>query len=460
MVRRSLQEVSQRLVRALRRPLVVGEGKLNSTSATLASRGSLVSVALGFSLWMLKPVGDTWLTAFSYLLVLAAAALGALAHGAFIDYRIKLSFLGAVVVGVVGYAIGMSNGYTGAAPEFVFFVALPVLWAFFVGGLGTGAVRWVINAIPIASIVLSLIGLLYWIGRVADSAAFDWFSIFGLGLGVWDQGYGWGMTYYPISTLLFVVPFLFISIVVPGTYSWRPSKWAAGPALGLAAGLMLVSGRRALFISLALSIIVGAVALFAGRTQRKIRRRLYVVGLVAIVGGVALSVLSRFSIAQMAGSLISEEMSGDSVRGRTTSALIASWLQAPVFGHGLGAELRDFVRLDDGNLWAFEVQYHLVLNALGLVGLLVLGAGTALLLVLSVRAYKTDPETYPFLASLVVGTVAALIANATNPYLHTPGHYWMLFLLVMGANGYLRDRHSKAIQVEEDPTRVGVNAEE
>jgi len=406
-------------------------------------RFSAAVLVLGFALWMIKPVGDARLTAVAYGLVVAGAILSSLGQRPWLYRRVNWFFLASVAIGLFGAIVGFARGNPGAASEMVFFVVLPAVWAIISSTIDLRSVQIIINSIPFVALLIGLLGLSYWLDAIGVPG-FGWAILIDLGQGIGlpgDRAYGYVLTYYPISSLAFILPFLFVSLFVPTTFSWKWSRIVVWPAVASVLFLLFISGRRALFVSLILAVIIGFFTLFLGAAEVKTRRRLYIVGASALVAGVGIMFVSRFSPAAMIGSVMGDMFSSDSVRAKSGSALLESFAKSPIIGNGLGATVGGAVR-DKLHPWNFELQYHLVLNALGVVGLLILTAVTLGLLVLGAHTYKSDRLKFTLLAPVTVGAISCLIANATNPYLHTPGSYWMLFLLVIAINAALRYRRT------------------
>lgn len=402
-------------------------------------RVAAVLIAAGFATWMIKPVGDLGLAFVAYGLVV----LGSVANGIRIGFRADPRLVGlavaTVAVGVAGAAWGLLERNPGAASETVFFVGIPLVWLLILFGTDLRAVRLVVELIPFVSFAIGMFGVLYWLFASGIVPGLDWVMLVPLGQGIGVNEFGYELTYYPISSLVFLAPFLLASLFIPSTYRWLASRIMAWPAMAAVLLLIFVSGRRALLISFLLAIVIGFVVLFLGPASRAVRRRIYLVGGVTAAVGVVIVIVSRFSLVDMVASVFAETFSSTSIRGELTQGLIQSWLQSPLIGHGLGATVEGLVR-DVERPWNFEVQYLLLLNAVGLIGTVILALAALGLVVLGVVTYKRDRDRAALLAPTLIGTFAVLIANATNPYLHTPGHYWMIFLVTIATNAFIRDR--------------------
>lgn len=410
---------------------------LNSHPPTLSLDGLLVSG--GFALWMIKPVGDIRLVLVGYILVLTGSCLQALVSGLWIDKRIFLYWLSSITVGIFSMLLGLNNGNPGVYSEMVFFVILPIVWLVLSLGIRSSTIRFLINLMPLMGLIIGVLGVLYWIdatgrGRVPSVILLD----LGQGLGI--EEFGYGLRFYPISTLVFLLPFLIMSLAVRTTYTWGVSKVLAYPASLVTLGLLLVAGRRVLFVSLVLSLCVGLflVPRALGFDASRAKARLAQVLILTLIASVFMSIVTDFSFMRLVQSLLNEWHDPKNARSQAAADLIQSWSTSPIFGHGLGATLSGPPRSIE-RPWNFEVQYHLILNAVGLLGLIALAYITVNMLLRTTRTARSHPETFGFLFPVLVGSIALLIANATNPYMHTPGHYWMLYILVISANAIHRD---------------------
>lgn len=389
-------------------------------------------VAAGFGLWMVKPVGDSRLVAAGYLLVLLGSLMRSIRPVLWIDRRVFGWSLASLAVGLMGALIGYAHANPGLRPELVFFLALPALWLVIAFGLDARAVRAIVNLMPISGLAIGGLGFCYWLDATGR-ARLPWVFWFDLGQGVGRESYGYVLRFYPISTLVFLLPFLVASLLVANAYSWDVSRRLAMPATAAALCLAFVSGRRVLFVAPVLALAIG-LALFARRPLgRRTKRRAFgaLAALVLLAG--ALTAFTGFSPAGLVRSVLAETSPAESVRAQSGSDLLASWWRSPLWGHGLGAVPAGIPRSED-RPWNFELQYRLILNATGLVGVAVLSLAALGILRSAARDAADRREAFAYMIPIVIGTLSLLIANATNPYMHTAGHYWMFFLLVVGAN--------------------------
>lgn len=414
-------------------------------------------VSAGFAMWMIKPVGDMVFTGVAYALVVSGSTVGGLLRGFYLDRRLSISFLISILVGTLGVGWGVVQENPGALSEGVFFVALPLVWLVIALGIDDRTVRMLLNVIPFAGLVIGAVGVLYWLDATGQLGA-PWLTAVDLGQGIGTESYGYGMRYYPISSLVFLLSFFLVALVHGGTFTSRVSRIVAWPASATLFVLLFVSGRRALFVSLAISLVAAFLLFALGSGRSRLRWRFTIAAGISLVLGAGLSYASRFSLASMLDSLATELFAKDSIRNESGAAMVRSWFESPLIGHGAGATVEGSVRSLE-RPWNFELQYHLVLNAFGAIGFIAFAAITVLLLVLAVRVYRSGVEGTEYLAATIAGTISLLVANASNPYLHTPGHYWMLFILVIGLNASLRGKRESLEPRTETASRGGTSGE-
>lgn len=397
--------------------------------------------ATGFALWMVKPVGDSKVVFGGYGLVVLAASITAAQRGLWIDKRVLGLGIVSLLAGIVGLLVGLSHGNPGLREEVTFFGTLPFLWLCLAMAIDRRMLQAALNVAPLAGLFIGLQGTSFWL-NATDRASLPMIRAVDFGQGIGANSFGYELRFYPVTTLVFLVPFVFLSIVVPGTYTWRLSQRLALPSLGAMLALLFVAGRRGILVAVVLATVIAVVLLLRGKPRGHMtaqhRRQLLRVGLLVGAGSAALAATTGFSLFGFVASLRSSGSQDDAVRFAAASALLESWMAAPLFGHGFGAVLEGVVRNEESP-WRFEVQYHLIANATGFVGLGLYGFATINLFARAVAATRRHYDRFAFMVPVLAGTISVLIANATNPYLHTPGRYWMFFLTVVGLNVMLRE---------------------
>jgi O-antigen ligase len=287
---------------------------------------------------------------------------------------------------------------------------------------------------------------MYWaaslVGFVPASLVFkiDEKQRFGMGEG-WIQ-----VQFFGVSALAFVVPFL-----ISGLVTYRERRWAPVPRTLMWLGLCLtlcgavLSGRKALILVIGTTpLVLGILLQFLPRGDRgsarfRFGRMVIALGGLASVTLVALTATGRFDwrgfLQYFLRSFSVLGGKGDDERTLQYFALLREWADHPLLGHGWGHGARSLVRSD--RPWEYELQYVLILFSTGLIGTILYAAGVAWTFVTGVRVIGRGGELAAHMIGLLVGLAGILIANATNPYLVSPGNMWMVFLPVALINLWL-----------------------
>lgn len=127
----------------------------------------------------------------------------------------------------------------------------------------------------------------------------------------------------------------------------------------------------------------------------------------------------------------------ESIRADQAAHLLHAWSMNPLFGSGFGSQIPEYARTSE-RPWVLELQYHLFLFNVGLVGLALAICIGIVAVVFIRRAVTFAPEFEPTMIVSTTVAISMLIANATNPYLQAPGHMWAIFLPLAVAQVILR----------------------
>ncbi|WP_431245437.1 hypothetical protein [Leifsonia xyli] len=273
------------------------------------------------------------------------------------------------------------------------------------------------------------------------------------------------------------------------------------PASGLAAdggGLLAITGavvswRRAIVLILVVSPIIAILALVALRVRNAHStnpgfsgRAFLRLGIAAIIA-IVLSFAAQPHFASMFGSAVgasgkivegqkaelptkdlstvdghklsvsADDALADEIRKNESQNLLAPSSAADwIVGKGFGATIDRGHVIRDMKPWQTELQYHAIFYWTGILGvLLMLATFVAGFLALR-KAFRFDQGMRAPLYVSTVGALAALAANATNPYLQAPGHMWPVFLPLMIASAifvsHAREREPLEPQLAEQYT--------
>jgi hypothetical protein len=381
-------------------------------------------------------------------IVLAAIAIAACARGGLLRLHphVFAWFAYYVAVGTFFVLRGLATDAPGAAFVAATYVAAPMAYAVLL--LGIDRLRIVRRALSAVVAAATFTGayLMFWaaslVGFIPEALFFkiDEKQRFGIGQG-WIQ-----VQFFGISALAFVVPFL-----ISGLVSYRVRRWAPVPRTLMWLGLCLtlcgavLSGRKALILVIATTpLVLGVLLQFLPRSDRgsarfRYGRMMIALGGLGSVTLVALTATGRFfwrSFLQyfLRGFTVLGGK-GDDERSKQFIALLSEWVAHPLFGHGWGHGARSLVRSD--RPWEYELQYVLILFSTGLIGACLYVAGVAWTYLVGVRVIRQGGEMAAHMIGLLAGLSGILIANATNPYLVSPGNMWMVFLPVALINVWL-----------------------
>ena len=199
-------------------------------------------------------------------------------------------------------------------------------------------------------------------------------------------------------------------------------------AVILCGAAMVLSGRRILWISLA----IGLIGLYFYNTKNiKEKFRYLVIAIVVIVFGIYIAnrtglisldgLVTRFRYAFTS----TDEYGLANVREIQAKYMMEAFVNHPVFGNGAGAVLSGIQR-SETSPWAYELSYHVVLFQSGTVGALFFFSALALIVR---NIMRTTRISRPVGMSLLIAFISILIANATNPYFSSSFDF-MIFIFL------------------------------
>jgi hypothetical protein len=261
------------------------------------------------------------------------------------------------------------------------------------------------------------------------------------------------VTFLGLSTLVGAGP-LWLSAAVLPRHPLLPRRGWSIAAGVLALATAFAAGRTALLVvTVLVPIAVWVVWRIISRRAPRTRVQRYLP--VAIgAGAVAVVVALGATVARGSSERLFLFIAGqpnepdDQVRLEQAGKLIEAWAGHPILGNGLGAVIDGYLR-DHVRPWNFELQYHLILFQLGLVGAVVLLAVVTFAVVGIVRALRAHPDLVPVFLVASAAAVAMLIANASNPYLQAPGHQWAVYLPLFVVTAAASRRRENALPVDD-----------
>lgn len=254
----------------------------------------------------------------------------------------------------------------------------------------------------------------------------DTIKIEAIGLVIDDAG-GYMSYYVPsITPLFFLIPF-FVSKVLLAFSNKNIDKFDVIDTMFIIVSFVnsILIGRRMLMVIILLSVFL--VLAFNYMTNRSVSKKLIAILLVVGILFVVLYFVSNLFGWELRFSA-DFFVSGNNERISQIQSLLSDWLNAPVFGYGIGMNT-SVVRSNVPGM--YEMSYFAMLFQLGIVGFAI---KMILFFWIGFNLYKAAVKTDHkcsdscFFKSLLVAYISLMIANATNPYLES--YDFLLFLML------------------------------
>lgn len=349
----------------------------------------------------------------------------------------------ALALGVIGTTVAVVRANDGLLFAFLVFFASPTLYALCAWGATARSVRWFLRVAAIATIAIALPLLFFVAGEaeiIPQLVPSWWVDL--TGLGATFKGGASQARSFNLSSLAALGPLWAASLVV-GRDQFLPHWSVRAVCAVAAAGAAFVSSRDAIVLVI---LVAPIVAIVVGRALRPHPAPSVISPLraaLASAGGALLTVLMipllpaiiDFGPVSRALGAVGGFFRGssttasavDNIRTDQAEALLRGWAMNPIIGSGFGARVPDYARTSE-RPWVLELQYHLLLFNVGLIGVLIVCGIAVCSAVLLRNAARSTPAILPTLTATTTTGIAMLMANATNPYLQAPGHMWALFL--------------------------------
>lgn len=366
---------------------------------------------------------------------------------------------------VIGAAVGTFRDTPGMGHQATVWLGGLVIWGAWAWAMDLNTVRRILTAIVIATGVLSAMIVMYiganlgYIPQLIPAGLLE-----SQAAGFDGAGGGAAVRFYGLSSLTIVAPMTAAGAMLPAS-PYLPSRRLMVVVTIFTVLAALIAGRRAIAVVIVITpLLVWIAYRFAGRRGVSLAPRIPVA--VPLLAPFAFLLALWFSGTSMAAQ-VSEALQDavalvrlatggssdvDNARGTQATELLAGWSGNPVFGAGLGAELASGYTRSSDRSWSFELQYHLLLFNLGLVGVVLLFMAALCVAVAVRQAATASPDTVPVIVMTSVGAVSILIANASNPYLQAVGHQWGVALALGVVCAVLRDGSTTQDCME--PSRV------
>ncbi|TXN28214.1 O-antigen ligase family protein [Lacisediminihabitans profunda] len=397
----------------------------------------MITIALGYVMFL--PVGHNTILLPSLGLIFAASLTLAIKGRRTIAGPAAIPILIVIAVGVYGSLIGISN--PGVANGALVWIVAPILFGTWVWAGDKKLIRMVMFAAVIVTILISVIAVAYVALSMAGIRVPQWI-VTQLELNYNGNSFGaTAITLYGLSTLVATGPMWLTASLLP-QHPLLPKKPLVMVAGALSLLVSLLAGRSALTV-VAIVVPVGAWVvwrIYSRRLPRSLRMKIAPLGVVVVVivgilgaaavgtNGFTRALKRLISVVTGTGQTISEK-----IRAEQSDQLVHAWFNSPIFGHGFGATIAGYSR-EEARPWNFELQYHLILFQVGLLGAVVLAIGVTFAILGLWRAVRMQPAMLAPVLVAAAGAAAMLVANASNPYLQAPGNMWPVYFVLMMLN--------------------------
>lgn len=386
--------------------------------------------------------------------VLMAAILPALEGKSLpIHKEIGMLTLFMVCVSLSFIALGVVNNNPGALRVGTVYLLWPIVYTILLSGINSRrVVDGLFKVLVFSLIAISLYSIYYLLFAAGIIPSSLYFEInMGQAVGFYEGYIEYSL--YNISTLNFLVPFVFAMVLTWPNNGQISKKWL-WLALVFGFSIAILSGRRALWLVVGLSpFIILLARLFMDKHYKYMTRKKFkriAVGLaVTMIGLVTFGIvwigIDMTVIWEMleAGFDFSGNGSGgasESVRAEQFFTLLEEWQKSPLIGAGHGASAVGSLRSTEQS-WAYELSYMALLFHTGLVGILLYGSAVTWIYWMGLRIMRSGHWLAVYMLPVLVGTTCFLIANATNPYLEKFDYIWVIFLPVALINIWLLDKN-------------------
>jgi len=347
--------------------------------------------------------------------------------------RIQKGFARATVflssVGALEILYGEIRGNEGAFGQVTVWVLWPLVFLLLSSAIYTeNHLRSLFRVMITASITIGLYGCLYTLTQTGRLPQGFYFEGIDQGQGFYTDGNVFGVSFNPLSSLLFLGPFL-VALAITWPRDRRPVARSYWIYLGIVldVAFALLSGRRALLVGLVITPII----LIAGTRVSRARLSRFVVPILALCAAVivAVKVMHVDVEATLTGLTTGYKAVGDEARGVQFQSLMDGWREHPVFGAGIGAVAPGPIR-SLKTPWAYELSYAALLFDIGIVGVLIYATAVGNIIRRTASVAKATVELRPWAIPVLAGMASFLIAQATNPYLLNFDSMWVIFLPV------------------------------
>jgi hypothetical protein len=223
----------------------------------------------------------------------------------------------------------------------------------------------------------------------------------------------------------------------------KKNRLIIGSIIVLMSIIVVLSGRRALFVSTILSLITVFLMMPPIITKNHLNKTISFSVIAIAIGLIASLVFLNFYgheyyLEQIRSIFDFSDNQSNLLRAEQFDSLLKGIYDSPIFGSGAGA-VASCIR-SDTQPWAYELSYIAFIFHYGLLGFTIFSLGVIVLLLnLFVNAKKQGIQSFEF--AFLTGMIAFLIANASNPYLEKFDYMWIIFIPYALLNQRFLDNH-------------------
>jgi O-antigen ligase len=352
---------------------------------------------------------------------------------------------------------GFIAGAPGSLKQAQNYVLWPIIYIVTVAGASNlKTLQWLERVIVIATISISIYGLnliLSSIGIVPEFGYLNFlsnltFTDYGSGVGL-HEGYS-QISIPALNSLPFLLPYIMATLFAfhpaeKGTKALRLSMWIAF-VLGI--GIALLSGRRALWVVIALTpIIILLLKSFQPEAHKGKQIKLMAKSIIVTILIIICTIIYVQSTTEISltgsferlsegfnfGSYADED---SSLRRDQFKALIEGWEDHPLLGAGLGNYVPSCIRSNEMP-WAYELYYIALLYQTGIIGLTAYCSGIFWIFYMGIKIIRRGGVLGQMMTSSLAGLLGILISSGTNPYLDRFDGIWTIFFPLILINYWL-----------------------
>ena len=374
-----------------------------------------------------------------------------------------------VLLGIAFVFVGVLQRAPGALSTSTVYVLWPVLYLVFISAASQERFLEGIQLVLAAALLVNVVYALAFIG--VSSGALPSFLFPNL-----DENarinFVNGVQFWlnDVASLLFLIPYGLSIVVLRSFKRWGDMegigrRWIlVSFSLILSIPIVFLSLRRGLILVVILTplLIAGLAGFLPANVRKRTLTRLAIaVGAalgIALVVGIGAHLTRGWSPEASVSRMVAGfdfaggNDPGASDRHRQFNGLIQAWLQHPILGAGHGAVANvprppDVIAgIRSGNTvpWSYELWYLGLLFQTGLVGFALYTSGVVWIFWTGARIVHAGHPLGLELLPVLIGSLAFLIANATNPYLAKYDYLWIIFLPVAYINLWLLESPQRA----------------